>query len=585
MSKLKIVIYLLFSGLFVLSYAEKKPVIKEQTKQILSSDEKTRFDYYFYEAVRQKTLGDYNAQLQALRMCESIDSVNGAVQSELGLLYSGLEKTDMAAKAFEKAVKANPSNWWYGIQLISVLSSKEKYGEAIEEAMALKKKFPEKEEVYNMLSALYKVTGDYQKAIENLDELEKISGVNEYLSFQKFQLYSVLKKDKKAMDEVDKLIMKYPSETRYQVLKGDALLDQKKEDLAYQIYQKVIAEDPTNPIVYVSLANYYKQKNLPEKAVEAISSALKNPDLPSDTKMEILGQYIDKLISDKEKIAETESLFKTLVEMYPLDEKTHMYYALFLQNQERNQEALSELESVIDINPKNGQAWLSSLNILSAKEDTVGILNLTEKALKELPSIPQFYFYRSVALYQQGKLDEAIKTNEEALKNIETDIPQVVSNFYAQLGDIYYKMKETEKAFENYEKALDSDPTNIYVMNNFAYYLSEEKTDLPKAERMSAKTVQAEPENSTYLDTYAWILYQQGNYSLAKYYIEKAIENMEKEHEPGVILEHSGDINFALGNKDKALEMWQKAYDSGKKDEELKMKIDKLKPTIPTQQK
>ena len=145
----------------------------------------------------------------------------------------------MAAKAFEKAVKANPSNWWYGIQLISVLSSKEKYGEAIEEAMALKKQFPEKEEVYNMLSALYKVTGDYQKAIENLDELEKISGVNEYLSFQKFQLYSVLKKDKKAMDEVDKLITKYPSETRYQVLKGDALLDQKKEDLAYQIYQKV----------------------------------------------------------------------------------------------------------------------------------------------------------------------------------------------------------------------------------------------------------------------------------------------------------------------------------------------------------
>ena len=561
-------------GSFATSFAVKKTAKKEEVKQALSVSEQTRFDYFFYESIKQKNKGQYSAQLEALRMCESIDSLNGAVQSELGILYSNLEKTELASKAFQKAVNANPSNWWYGVQLISVLSSKEKYNQAIAEALVLKKQFPDREEVYTMLSALYKVTGDYDKAIANLDELEKITGISEYLSFQKFQLYSVLNKDKKAMSEVDKLIAKYPTETRYQVLKGDVLLEQKKDDLAYKMYQEVIAEDSANPLVYVSLANYYKRNNMPDKAMEAISSALKNPQLPSDTKMEILGQYIEKMVNGKEKIDETESLFKTLVDMYPLDEKTHAYYGLFLQNQKRNKEALSEFESVIDINPKNQQAWINSLNILSAEEDTVGILQLTEKALKELPTIPQFYFYRSVALFQQGKLNEALKTNEEALKNIETDAPQIISNFYAQIGDIYYKMQDNKKAFENYEKALTSDPSNIYVMNNYAYYLSEEKVDLSKAERMSAKTVELEPKNSTYLDTYAWILYQQGNYSLAKYYILRAIDYLDKEQDPGVILEHSGDIFLALGAKDKALEYWQKAYNSGKKDDELKTKIE-----------
>lgn len=574
MLKFKTILFILMLGSFATSFAVKKTAKKEEVKQALSVSEQARFDYYFYESIKQKNKGQYSAQLEALRMCESIDSLNGAVQSELGILYSNLEKTELASKAFQKAVNANPSNWWYGVQLISVLSSKEKYNQAIAEALVLKKQFPDREEVYTMLSALYKVTGDYDKAIANLDELEKITGISEYLSFQKFQLYSVLNKDKKAMSEVDKLIAKYPTETRYQVLKGDVLLEQKKDDLAYKMYQQVIAEDSANPLVYVSLANYYKRNNMPDKAMEAISSALKNPQLPSDTKMEILGQYIEKMVNGKEKIDETESLFKTLVDMYPLDEKTHAYYGLFLQNQKRNKEALSEFESVIDINPKNQQAWINSLNILSAEEDTVGILQLTEKALKELPTIPQFYFYRSVALFQQGKLNEALKTNEEALKNIETDAPQIISNFYAQIGDIYYKMQDNKKAFENYEKALTSDPSNIYVMNNYAYYLSEEKVDLSKAERMSAKTVELEPKNSTYLDTYAWILYQQGNYSLAKYYILRAIDYLDKEQDPGVILEHSGDIFLALGAKDKALEYWQKAYNSGKKDDELKTKIE-----------
>ena len=185
-----------------------------------------------------------------------------------------------------------------------------------------------------------------------------------------------------------------------------------------------------------------------------------------------------------------------------------------------------------------------------------------------------------MAEYQLGDYEASLKTNEEALLNVESASSAVISSFYGQIGDIYYKLNNKEKAFLNYEKALEQNPANVYVMNNYAYYLSEEKLDLRKAERMSAKTVELEPKNSTYLDTYAWILYQQGNFSLAKFYIERAVDNLEKEHDPGVILEHYGDILLALKNEKKALEMWQKAWDSGKTDEELKIKIEKANLNI-----
>ena len=431
-----------------------------------------------------------------------------------------------------------------------------------------------------MLTSLYKQTGEFDKAIGALNQLEVFTGINEYLSIEKFQLFALLNKEKKAIEEIHKLTQKYPKESRYQVLLGDIYLDQNQLKKAYAIYQKILRDDPGNPFVYVSLSNYYKLNKQEDKALEAIVSALKNPELPSDTKMDILGQYVDQLIAADQKIAETESLFKILIDMYPLDEMAHAYYALFLQNQKRTDEAMEELESVININPKNEAAWKNSLQILTQKEDTLGVLTLTERAIRMLPEVPEFYFYRSIALYQQEKYREALDINFQAIENLASAPPAVLSTFYGQIADIYFKLEDKQSAFSNYEKALEANPANVYIMNNYAYYLSEEGLDLRKAERMSAKSVELEPNNSTYLDTYAWIFYKQGNYNLARIYIDKAVSNMKQDEVSEVILEHCGDIYFALKNTDKALEMWQKALEVNKDNAELIKKTEQAKTEI-----
>ncbi len=563
------------------AFSDKKGDAKNVVAAGISASDQVRFDYYFFEAQRLKNIQQYDAQLEALRMCLEIDSTNAAAQSEIGYVYARMNRMPETLAAFRKAVEKEPMNWWYRTQYISVLSNREQYATAIEQAEQLKKLYPEREEVYRMLSALYKQNGDIDKSIEALNQLEAYTGISEELSLEKFQLYSMLKKDKEAMAEIERLTLKFPQDSHYRLLLGDVYLDQNQPEKAFEIYTQVQNEEPDNPYVYLSLSNYYKAKKQPDKALDAIMSALKNPKLPSDSKMDILAQYVDQLLADNQKIDETESLFKLLIDMYPLEEMPHFYYAMFLHNQKRSNEALDQLESVININSKNEEAWKSSLQIIAEKNDTVGMLKLTERAIKELPKVPDFYYFRSIAFYQQKKYQEALNTDKQALENIaDSSSGIVISNFYGQMGDIYFQLKDKENAYASYDKALEANPNNVYVMNNYAYYLSEEGTDLRKAERMSAKTVNAEPNNSTYLDTYAWIFYKQGNYNLAKIYITKAVDNVKETEGSEVILEHAGDIYAAVNENDKALEMWTKALNINDKNDALKAKIEKLKKTI-----
>lgn len=554
-------------------FAEAQAVDKRKP---LTADEQMRFDYYFFEANRLRDIGKFDAQLEALRMCLEIDSTNSSAQGEIGMLYARLNNLPQASQALKKAVELSPENWWYRVQYISLLSSREQHQSAVEQALELKKHYPLREEVFTILTSLYKQTGEYDKAIKALNQLEKFIGINEFLTFEKFQLYAVLNKEKQAIEEFNKLIAKYPKETRYKVLLGDIYLDQNHHKKAFEIYQQVRKEEPDNPYVYVSLANYYNSQDQADKAIESIVSALKNPRLPSDSKMEILGQYVDRLLSNQQKIDETEALFKMLIEMYPLEEMPYAYYAMFLQNQKREVEALVELENLLNINPKNQGAWEAGLKILSEKQDTIGVLNFTERGIKEVPELAELYFYRSIALYQQEKYKEALDVNKLAIKNLDASANGlVIGSFYAQMGDIYYRLEKRDKSFECYEKALELSPGNVYVMNNYAYFLSEEKKDLRKAERMSGKTVELEPNNSTFLDTYAWILYQQGNYTLAKLYIDKAVSNMKEDEESDVIYDHAGDIYSALNDQKKALEMWQKALSVNSENADVKLKIEK----------
>jgi len=456
-----------------------KKAVAEIPKTIQLSDSVQRqFDYYFYEGIRQKDNQQYDQALETFKLCLSIDSLDAGAQSETGILYALIGFNEQAITCLEKAIQIDPSNWWYNVRLITMYSEIKNWKRAIEITNNLQKIYPNKEEVYTMLSSFYKETKEYDKAIAAYDRLESLSGINESSSFEKFQLYILLNKPQKGVAEIDKLVNKYPAETRYKVLRGDIFMQQKLPAKAFEIYQNVLKDDPDNPYVYVSLSEYYKSVNEPDKAMESIVSALKSDQLDVETKVSVLGQYVEKLAHDSTKLVETESLFKLLVDRYPMEEQVHGYYAVFLQYQHRDAEALSELETMININPKNDQSWLRIIQLHIADKNYKKILEATASAIVNLPKLPVWYFYQGIAYYQLADYKAALVSYQKGLPLVAAGQADLKSDFYAQIADIYYKFERKDSAFVNYEASLAANPKNIMVMNNYAYYLSLDKSDL-----------------------------------------------------------------------------------------------------------
>ena len=155
-----------------------------------------------------------------------------------------------------------------------------------------------------------------------------------------------------------------------------------------------------------------------------------------------------------------------------------------------------------------------------------------------------------------------------------------------------HEQNQNEKAYAAYDSALVYKDNNLGALNNYAYFLSLENKDLDKAQEMSYKTVQAEPDNVTYLDTYAWILFLKGKYAEAKIYMDKIVAYYDKEPQTdkekenresinGGVLEHAGDIYFHCEEPDKALEYWKKASQLDGASDLLEQKIKQKKYIAP----
>jgi tetratricopeptide (TPR) repeat protein len=162
-----------------------------------------------------------------------------------------------------------------------------------------------------------------------------------------------------------------------------------------------------------------------------------------------------------------------------------------------------------------------------------------------------------MAYFLLKEYQTALDIYNEGLEVVDEENKILLSGFLSQMADIYYQQGNREEAFFCFDKAIRYNEKNVAAMNNYAYYLSLTKEDLDKAERMAAAVVQLQPDNATYIDTYAWIFFQKESYSLAKFYIESALS---KDAAPSSdILEHYGDILYKTGNIDKAVSEWEKA--------------------------
>lgn len=539
----------------------------------LSPEQQRKFDYFYYEAANLKNAGKYDAAYDLFSYCLSLDTASSPVLYELAMFQLQRNRPEKAVEMLKSAVAHSDDNFTYRMTLAGLYRNLGMYGEASDSYEELVKRYPDKSELNYYLADALTQEGEIGAAIDAYNVLESTMGMNETLSLQKFKLYQTLKQPDKAFEEIEKLANKYPMNARYRLLMGDLHLENEETEKALACYQQAHEIDPDDPRYIVSMANYYDQTGDKEAAEQEIRDALVNEKLDVETKVGILSRYVQRLQQTQQGIENANSLFQTLLDQHPEDTELKLMYGSLLMAQQKEEEAKFQFQLVTEMEPSNEGAWQQLLNISLKGEDIPEVIRICTRCKEFFPEAPEYYFYLGIGYYMQEKYQESLDTYYAGLKIIPEGNGVVKSNFYGQIGDLYYQMEKMDEAYKAYDEALKYNENNAPVLNNYSYFLTLDKKDLKKAERMAAQCIKLEPDNATYLDTYAWVFFVQGNYTLAKIYIENALS--KDKTNSAELVDHYGDILYMSGEKDKALEQWKKAKEMGKDTDILKQKIAK----------
>lgn len=572
---LLVAVWTLVSCGTVKSTREKPAVALAQSS--LTPEQQRKYDYFFLEAMRLKEKKDYASAFGLLQHCLDIHPNAASALYEVSQYYMFLRQVPQGQEALEKAVANAPDNYWYSQGLASLYQQQNELDKAVTLLEQMVVRFPAKQDpLFNLLD-LYGRQEKYDKVISTLNRLEKRMGKNEQLSMEKFRIYLQMKDDKKAFQEIESLVQEYPMDMRYQVILGDVYLQNGKKQEAYDVYQKVLAAEPDNPMAIFSMASYYKQTGQEELYQQQLDTLLLNKKVTPDTKVGVMRQMIVENEQADKDSTQIIALFDRIMKQEQDDPQIPMLYAQYLLSKNMEAESVPVLEQVVDLDPTNKAARMMLIGAAVKKEDYKQIIKVCEPGIEATPDALEFYYYLAVAYNQAEKPDSVISICKRALEHKTADgKKEIVSEFYSILGDMYHTQKQMKEAYAAYDSALVYNPSNIGALNNYAYYLSVERRDLDKAEEMSYKTVKAEPNNATYLDTYAWILFEKGNYAEARIYIDNAMKS-EGGDKSDVIVEHCGDIYYMTGDVDGALTYWKKALEMGSESKTLKQKIEKKK--------
>ena len=572
---LLVAVWTLVSCGTVKSTREKPAVALAQSS--LTPEQQRKYDYFFLEAMRLKEKKDYASAFGLLQHCLDIHPNAASALYEVSQYYMFLRQVPQGQEALEKAVANAPDNYWYSQGLASLYQQQNELDKAVTLLEQMVVRFPAKQDpLFNLLD-LYGRQEKYDEVISTLNRLEKRMGKNEQLSMEKFRIYLQMKDDKKAFQEIESLVQEYPMDMRYQVILGDVYLQNGKKQEAYDVYQKVLAAEPDNPMAIFSMASYYKQTGQEELYQQQLDTLLLNKKVTPDTKVGVMRQMIVENEQADKDSTQIIALFDRIMKQEQDDPQIPMLYAQYLLSKNMESESVPVLEQVVDLDPTNKAARMMLIGAAVKKEDYKQIIKVCEPGIEATPDALEFYYYLAVAYNQAEKPDSVIRICKRALDHTTADSKkEIVSDFYSILGDMYHTQKQMKEAYAAYDSALVYNPSNIGALNNYAYYLSVERRDLDKAEEMSYKTVKAEPNNATYLDTYAWILFEKGNYAEARIYIDNAMKS-EGGDKSDVIVEHCGDIYYMTGDVDGALTYWKKALEMGSESKTLKQKIEKKK--------
>ena len=561
-------------------YARKKPrrtVVQPVVAATLSDNDARRFSYFYLEAVRQQQKGNYASAYDLFRHALDINPHSAETYFMLSSYYNELGLDTLALHYMERAAVLSPDNTNYKERLGQSYIKTDDYAKATKVYEQLAAANAGSQEVLTVLLQLYQQDKNYQGMIDVLNRLEMIDGPSEDLTLSRMSVYSKQGKKKEEYRELSNLARQHPHDYNYRVMMGNWLLQHGKEKEALNEYHAVLKKEPDNIMAQMSLLDYYKSQGQDSLAKAQTEALLLSDHTESDSKIILLRQVIADNEQSGGDSTEVLRLFGRMLEKPQKNADIAEVCAAYMSLKNMPKDTVNAaFERVLDIAPDNAGIRLELLQSVWETKDYDRIIQLSKSGVEYNPDNMGFYYFLGLAHSMKDERDESLDAFRRGVSQINSDSnPALVSDFYEIMGDLLHEKGFMEEAFAAYDSCLQWKPDNIPCLNNYAYYLSVLGRDLQKAEQMSYRTVKAEPNSATYLDTYAWILFMQGRYEEARIYIDQALKNDTTPSR--VITEHAGDIYFKNNDADKALQLWQSALEAADEDDDCALLRRKIK--------
>lgn len=556
---------------------DKRP--QKTVGDTISYNDSRRYDYFFIEAIRQQNAGHYTAAFDLLSHCLEINPHAPEAYYARAMYFSELGKDSLALADIEKAAALNPDNDTYQERVAQYHIGAKNYDKAITAYEYLYEHNRDRSDALSILMQLYRQKKDYANMLRSVDRLEQIEGPSDEITFSKMNIYEMMGDKTNARKMLQHLVDIHPNDAIYKVMLGNWLLQNENKEEAHKMFTGALEDDPDNESAQSSMYDYYRSTGQDSLAEQLRDRIMMSRKTSSKTKISMLQNLIkenEKAGGDSTEVLKT---FDRVMAANRQDADIATLKAAYMDLKNMPDDSVTRaFAHVIDIAPDNAPARLQLIQSLWPKQKWDEIIDLCKPAVQYNPEEMAFYYFMGLAYFQKNDDDKALDAFKRGVSEINAQSdPDIVSDFYAMMGDILYKKDKPDEAFAAYDSCLQWKEDNIACLNNYAYYLSELGRDLRKAEQMSYKTVKAEPNNTTYLDTYAWILFMQQRYDEAKTYIDQAVAVDTDSVASPVITEHAGDIYAANGDLPKAVEFWKKAITLGGDKAVLQKKIKQKK--------
>jgi len=525
--------------------------------------DKAAFDYRFVEAVKQKLMGNPGEALKHLEQCIKVNPRSDAAYYQMAqiLLNSGDLKN--GKKFMGKALFIEPGNIWYLMAMAGIHYQEGDIDSAIiyyEEAVNY---YPEKENLMMELGKLYAESQNFNEAEKIFSLIESKYGINEISTAALIRILMSEGKYKEARQRAMDLIEKFPEEILYRGILAEIYRGEGEKDKAVEVYRQLMESNPDDAQTQLSLCRFLIEEKNYDELLMLINAVTLNNKISREDKIELFARLIEIPELIEKYGSKLELTIMVLEAKYSNDDIILLLRPELLEKQKKVEEASRRLEEIIKERPGNYYAWEKLLFIYYQKRDFVRLMSRGEEcASKFNRSFLAKILYANGAMENKKyeiAIEELRKANILAGDNMEMQI-QVLT----MKADVYYRMKDYKNSFGTFEEALAINKKDLTVINNYAYYLTEQNIRLRKAEKMAKEVVSKDNQNTAYLDTYAWVLYKRGKVKEASKIMERILNSGE---EPDAEwYEHYGYILKKKRNCKEAIKKW-----------EIAMKLDRTK--------